>query len=218
MLQVLEGSGLRSLLPCLHLVRTVRLNGSQFDDSSVRKLTEVASEVRRTQRSALLHFWHRHCDKNMRILREWAIYAGPRPATRHGSISKHWFCKVVSCRLFLWVAGWGKHYDASHNFCCCVIPLEMLSMFQVRANIRELYIHDLNQDIEQDNLDVIRSMCKLKGIKTNLWLQFFLAFTWWRNIFIDTIEVKNRCFSGCNHSSFYRSIESFHNLFLFVDF
>ena len=69
-LQVLEGSGLRSLLPCLHLVRTVRLNGSQFDDSSVRKLTEVASEVRRTQRSALLHFWHRHCDKNMRILRE----------------------------------------------------------------------------------------------------------------------------------------------------
>ena len=48
MLQVLEGSGLRSLLPCLHLVRTVRLNGSQFDDNSVRKLTEVASEVRLT--------------------------------------------------------------------------------------------------------------------------------------------------------------------------
>ena len=70
MLQVLEGSGLRSLLPCLHLVRTVRLNGSQFDDSSVRKLTEGASEVRRAQRSALLHFWHRYCDKNMRILRE----------------------------------------------------------------------------------------------------------------------------------------------------
>ena len=45
---MLEGSGLRSLLPCLHLVRTVRLNGSQFDDNSVRKLTEVASEVRRT--------------------------------------------------------------------------------------------------------------------------------------------------------------------------
>ena len=47
LLQVLEGPGLRSLLPCLHLVRTVRLNGSQFDDNSVRKLTEVASEVRR---------------------------------------------------------------------------------------------------------------------------------------------------------------------------
>ena len=43
--QVLEGSGLRSLLPCLHLVRTVRLNGSQFDNTSVRRLTEVASEV-----------------------------------------------------------------------------------------------------------------------------------------------------------------------------
>ena len=44
-LQVLEGSGLRSLLPCLHLVRTVRLNGSEFDNTSVRRLTEVASEV-----------------------------------------------------------------------------------------------------------------------------------------------------------------------------
>merc|ERR1719468_210158 len=43
--QVLEGSCLRSLLPCLHLVRTVRLNGSQFDNTSVRGLTEVASEV-----------------------------------------------------------------------------------------------------------------------------------------------------------------------------
>ena len=43
--QVLEGSGLRSLLPCLHLVRTVRLNGSRFDNTSVRRLTEVASEV-----------------------------------------------------------------------------------------------------------------------------------------------------------------------------
>ena len=43
--QVLETSGLRSLLPCLHLIRTVRLNGSQFDSSSIRKLIDVASEV-----------------------------------------------------------------------------------------------------------------------------------------------------------------------------
>lgn len=73
---------MRSLLPCLHLVRTVRLNGSQFDNTSIRKLTEVASEL--------------------------------------------------------------------------------------RANIRELYIHDVNKSIEMEDLDVMKSMCKSRGIKTNL--------------------------------------------------
>ena len=43
--QVLEASGLRSLLPCLHLIRTVWLNGSQFESNSIRKLIDVASEV-----------------------------------------------------------------------------------------------------------------------------------------------------------------------------
>jgi len=46
--QILEPSGLRSLLPCLHLIRTVRLNGSQFDATSIKKLVDVASEVGRS--------------------------------------------------------------------------------------------------------------------------------------------------------------------------
>jgi len=63
-------------------VRTVRLNGSQFDNNSIRKLTEVAGEA--------------------------------------------------------------------------------------RANMRELYIHEINNNIEQEDIDVMKSMCKIKGIKTNL--------------------------------------------------
>lgn len=80
--QVLEPSGLRSLLPCLHLIRTVRLNGSQFDSNSIRKLIDVASEV--------------------------------------------------------------------------------------RANLRELYIHELNKKIEPEEVAPLKNMCKMKGIKTNL--------------------------------------------------
>ena len=59
-LQVLEGSGLRSLLPCLHLVRTVRLNGSQFDNTSLRGLTEVASEVKipASDWSVMVYTWY----------------------------------------------------------------------------------------------------------------------------------------------------------------
>ena len=44
-LQILEHSGFRSLVSCLHLIRTVRLNGSKFDLNNLRKLTEVVVEV-----------------------------------------------------------------------------------------------------------------------------------------------------------------------------
>ena len=41
-------------------------------------------------------------------------------------------------------------------------------LFQARANMRELYIHEINNNIEQEDIDVMKSMCKIKGIKTNL--------------------------------------------------
>ena len=34
--------------------------------------------------------------------------------------------------------------------------------------MRELYIHELNKNIEPEDIDVMKSMCKSKGIKTNL--------------------------------------------------
>lgn len=43
--QLLCASGLRALLPCLHLIRTVRLNGRAFSEESIGRLVEVASEV-----------------------------------------------------------------------------------------------------------------------------------------------------------------------------
>ena len=43
--QLLEPSGLRAILPCFHLVRTIRLNGSRFDNFCVKKLIDIASEV-----------------------------------------------------------------------------------------------------------------------------------------------------------------------------
>ena len=43
--QLLCASGLRSLLPCLHLIRTVRLNGRAFTAGSLAALAEVAAEV-----------------------------------------------------------------------------------------------------------------------------------------------------------------------------
>merc|ERR1712083_1204316 len=61
--QLLCASGLRALLPCLHLIRTVRLNGRAFNEESIGRLVEVASEVslrpdlpgssRRSSRSSL---------------------------------------------------------------------------------------------------------------------------------------------------------------------
>ena len=44
---------------------------------------------------------------------------------------------------------------------------------QSRANIRELYIHDLSKNIEVEDLDVMKNMCKSRGIKTNLWFKVF---------------------------------------------
>jgi len=43
--QLLEPSGLRAILPCFHLVRTIRLNGSRFDNFCVKKLIDIATEV-----------------------------------------------------------------------------------------------------------------------------------------------------------------------------
>ena len=43
--QLLESFGLRAILGCLHLVRTVRLNGARLDAAALRRIADIANEV-----------------------------------------------------------------------------------------------------------------------------------------------------------------------------
>ena len=43
-----------------------------------------------------------------------------------------------------------------------------LVYIKVRANIRELYIHEINKNLDPDDLDTMKAACKVRGIKHNL--------------------------------------------------
>ena len=45
---------------------------------------------------------------------------------------------------------------------------DLIFHLQVRANLRELYLHDMCRRIEPEELIPLRNMCRLKGIKTNI--------------------------------------------------
>ncbi|XP_023321296.1 NACHT, LRR and PYD domains-containing protein 12 [Eurytemora carolleeae] len=62
--QLLEPSGLRAILPCFHLVRTIRLNGSRFDNFCVKKLIDIATEVRGNLRELYVHEMSKKIDED----------------------------------------------------------------------------------------------------------------------------------------------------------
>ena len=42
---MIDYAALKAILPCLQLVRTVRLNGSRLENEAVNKLADIAGEV-----------------------------------------------------------------------------------------------------------------------------------------------------------------------------
>jgi len=53
--QIIDMNGLKSISPCLHLVRTVRLNGYRFTSECMSKLINVVSELRGNLRELYVH-------------------------------------------------------------------------------------------------------------------------------------------------------------------
>ena len=49
-----------------------------------------------------------------------------------------------------------------------ILIISSSRIFKVRANIRELYIHEINKNLDPEDLDMMKTACKVRGIKHNL--------------------------------------------------